>query len=127
MKKKEIEHPKLYFDYILKNNEIELSFYSNKINYNGKRIVQKEKIVTDKLPTNDLLKHLNEIEYNKLLIYILRQEKVLESYRRKGFKEHYNIVKEKLIQYYWKKKHLKSRCLDTTRSFKRCKNKRKRY
>ena len=96
MKKKEIDHPKLYFDYILKNNEIELSFYSNKINYNGKRIVQKEKIGTDKLPTNDLLKHLNEIEYNKLLIYILRQEKVLESYRRKGFKEHYNIVKESL-------------------------------
>ena len=96
MKKKEIEHPKLYFDYILKNNEIELSFYSNKINYNGKRIVQKEKIGTDKLPTNDLLKHLNEIEYNKLLTYILRQEKVLESYRRKGFKEHYSIVKESL-------------------------------
>ena len=70
MKKKEIEHPKLYFDYILKNNEIELSFYSNKINYNGKRIVQKEKIGTDKLPTNDLLKHLNEIEYDKLLKYI---------------------------------------------------------
>ncbi len=62
MKKKEIEHPKLYFDYTLKNNEIELSFYSNKINYNGKRIVQKEKIVTDKLPTNDLLKNLNEME-----------------------------------------------------------------
>ena len=96
MKKKEIEHPKLYFDYILKNNEIELSFYSNKINYNGKRIVQKEKIGTDKLPTNDLLKHLNEIEYDKLLMYILRQEKILESYCRKGFNEQYNIVKESL-------------------------------
>ena len=34
--------------------------------------------------------------FHKLLKYILRQEKVLESYRRKGFKEHYNIVKESL-------------------------------
>ena len=38
MKKKEIEHPKLYFNYILKNNEIELSYYSNKIDNTGKRI-----------------------------------------------------------------------------------------
>lgn len=96
MKKNEIEHPKLYFNYILKNNEIELSFYSNKIDNTGKRIAQKEKISKDKLLTRYPLKHLNEIEYNKLLIYILRQEKVLESYRRKGFKEHYNIVKESL-------------------------------
>ncbi len=50
----------------------------------------------DKLRKNNLIKHLNEIEYDKLLIYILRQEKVLESYFRKGFKEHYNIVKESL-------------------------------
>ena len=96
MKKKEIDHPKLYFNYILKNDKIELSYYSNKIDHTGKRIAQKEKISTDKLRTNNLLKHLNEIEYNKLLTYILRQEKVLESYRRKGFKEHYSIVKESL-------------------------------
>jgi len=43
------------------------------------------------------------MEYKKLLIYILRQEKVLESYRRKGFKEHYSIVKESLnIMYEFK-------------------------
>ena len=96
MKKKEIEHPKLYFNYTLKNNEVELSYYSNKIDHNGKRIAQKEKKSTDQLPTNNLLKHLNEIEYDKLLKYILRQEKVLESYQRKGFKEHYSIVKESL-------------------------------
>ena len=96
MKKKEIEHPKLYFNYILKNNEIELSYYSNKIDNSGKRIAQKENLSTDKLRTKNLLKHLNEIEYKKLLIYILRQEKVLESYGRKGFKEHYSIVKESL-------------------------------
>ena len=96
MKKKEIEHPKLYFNYILKNNEIELSYYSNKIDNSGKRIAQKENLSTDKLRTKNLLKHLNEIEYKKLLLYILRQEKVLESYQRKGFKEHYSIVKESL-------------------------------
>jgi len=76
MKKQEIEHPKLYFNYILKNNEIELSYYSNKIDNSGKRIAQKENLSIDKLRTKNLLKHLNEIEYKKLLIYILRQEKV---------------------------------------------------
>jgi len=68
----------------------------NKIDNSGKRIAQKENLSTDKLRTKNLLKHLNETEYNKLLIYILRQEKVLESYGRKGFKEHYSIVKESL-------------------------------
>ena len=96
MKKKEIKHPKLYFNYFLKNNEIELSFYSNLIDNTGMRIAQKEKIGIDKLPANNLLKYLNEIEYDKLLIYILRQEKVLKSYCRKGFNEQYNIVKESL-------------------------------
>ena len=107
MKKKDIEHPKLFFDYIFMDNKIELSYYSNKIDKTGKRIAQKKEVDSKKLPVENLLSYLNEIEYNKLLRYILWQEKVLDTYNKKGFTEKYDIIKESLNFMYAFKKQFK--------------------
>ena len=43
----------------------------------------------------------------KLLRYILRQEKVLDTYNKKGFTEKYDIIKESLNFMYAFKKQFK--------------------
>lgn len=108
MKKKEIEHPKLYYDYLESKNKIKLLFYSNQIDDNGKRILENKEIEKSKLPSNNILQHLNKIEYDKLLRYILRQEKVMDVYHNKGFFEQYNIVKESLKLMYEFKNHFET-------------------
>tara|TARA_Y100001936_G_C16032837_1_gene646672 strand:- start:1241 stop:1585 length:345 start_codon:yes stop_codon:yes gene_type:complete len=108
MKKKEIEHPKLYFDYLDSNNKVKLLFYSNKIDNNGNRISENKEIEKSKLPSDDILQYLNKIEYDKLLRYILRQEKVMDVYHSKGFTEQYNIVKESLKLMYEFKNHFET-------------------
>ena len=83
MKKKDITHPKLYFNY--KNNfkNIELYFYSNQLNSQGERIVQKDIISSNSFVESNLLK-LNKNEFNKLNTYIKRQEKALDIYKKKN-------------------------------------------
>ena len=39
---------------------------------------------------------MNKEEYHNLLIYIKRQEKVLEAYLKKGFNDQYLIVKDSI-------------------------------
>ena len=95
MKKQEITHPKLYFNY--KNNfkNTELYFYSNQLNSDGKRLVQKDIISSSSFVDNNLFK-LNKNEFDKLNIYIKRQEKALIIYKRKNLNDQTEIINESL-------------------------------
>lgn len=95
MKKQDITHPKLYFNY--KNNfkNTELYFYSNQLNSDGKRIVQKDIISSSSFVDNNLFK-LNKNEFDKLNIYIKRQEKALIIYKRKNLNDQTEIINESL-------------------------------
>jgi len=96
MKKQKITHPKLYFNY--KNNfkNTELYFYSNQLNSQGERVVQKDIISNCSFVKDNLFK-LNENEFNKLNIYIKRQEKVLSVYKRKNLNDQTEIINESLL------------------------------
>lgn len=96
MKKQDITHPKLYFNY--KNNfkNTELYFYSNQLNSEGERLVQKD-IIEDSSFVNDTLFKLNKNEFSKLNIYIKRQEKVLNIYRKKNLSDKTEIINESLL------------------------------
>ena len=100
MKKKDIHHPKLYYDFKITNKGIELFYYSNKLDHVGNRLIES---LIDTQATSfsirDLYK-LNKAEYNKLLAYILRQEHVMQIYFKKGFKNQYQIVKDSLTLMY---------------------------
>ena len=95
MKKQDITHPKLYFNY--KNNfkNTELYFYSNQLNSDGKRLVQKDIISSNSFVDNNLFK-LNKNEFDKLNIYIKRQEKALIIYKRKNLNDQTEIINESL-------------------------------
>ena len=95
MKKQDITHPKLYFNY--KNNfkNTELYFYSNQLNSDGKRLVQKDIISSSSFVDNNLFK-LNKNEFDKLNIYIKRQEKALIIYKRKNLNDQTEIINESL-------------------------------
>ena len=95
MKKQDITHPKLYFNY--KNNfkNTELYFYSNQLNSDGKRLVQKDIISSSSFVDNNLFK-LNKNEFEKLNIYIKRQEKALINYKRKNLNDKTEIINESL-------------------------------
>lgn len=96
MKKKDITHPKLYFDFNCTNDGLELLYYSNHLSVNGKRVMQRSLNSNLNSFSNKELKKLNQNEYDKLLIYILRQEKIVQTYLKKGMNRQYEIVKESL-------------------------------
>ena len=96
MKKQDISHPKLYFNYKNNFNNTELYFYSNKLNSEGKRLVQKD-IIENSSFVNETLFKLNKNEFSKLNIYIKRQEKVLNIYRKKNFSDKTEIINESLL------------------------------
>ncbi len=100
MKKKDITHPKLYCDFKNTSKGIKLFYYSNKLDHSGNRIM--ESLIDSKIKSfsNKELNQLNISEYNKLLSYILRQERVMQIYLNKGFNNQHKIVKESLVLMY---------------------------
>ena len=66
---------------------------------NGKRVKKIEQKNVSSFTTQDLV-ILNQEEYKNLLIYIMRQEKVLNIYKRKKQQEKYNIVASSLSLMY---------------------------
>jgi len=95
MKKIKIFHPKLYFKYKFQNNRIKLFYYSNQFNDSGVRLVQEDSLDTKKFSNIEMYK-MNNNQYHNLLIYITRQERVMNTYLRKGFNDKYVIVKDSL-------------------------------
>ena len=108
MKKKDITHPKLYCDFKIKPQGLELFYYSNQLDQKGNRIM--DSFVDSKINSfsDSDLNQLNKKEYNKLLSYILRQERVMQTYLKKGFHSHYEIVKSSLALMYKFKNHFES-------------------
>ena len=103
MKKKDINHPKLYFDYKIINNGVELLYYSNNLDSSGRRLVNTITLDSYSFSKEKILE-LNKNEYKNLLIYISRQEKIMNHYFKKKLYEQYNIVKESLsLMYNFKK------------------------
>ena len=96
MKKKDIEHPKLYFDFNCTNKGVELFYYSNKLNTNGARTIQRSLDSSISSFSNQQLQILNQKEHKKLLIYILRQETIVETYLKKEMNTQHEIVKSSL-------------------------------
>jgi len=95
MKKSNIFHPKLYFKYEINNNKVQLFYYSNKLNHLGDRLIESVFFKTKSFSSNQM-NAMNKEEYHNLLIYIKRQEKVLEAYLKKGFNNQYLIVKDSI-------------------------------
>ena len=96
MKKKDIKHPKLYFDFNCTDDGIELLYYSNHLSVDGKRVIQHSLDSNLNSFSKKEIQTLNQDEYNKLLIYILRQEKILKTYLKKGMNRQHEIVKDSL-------------------------------
>ena len=103
MKKSNIFHPKLYFKYEINNDKVELFYYSNKLNNMCNRLVESIFLKTKSF-SNIQIKKMNKEEYQNLLIYIKRQEKVMEAYLKKGFSDQHLIVKDSIqLMYSFKK------------------------
>tara|TARA_B100000700_G_scaffold262066_1_gene298359 strand:+ start:54 stop:404 length:351 start_codon:yes stop_codon:yes gene_type:complete len=100
MKKKDIIHPKLYFDFKNTNQGVKFFYYSNKIDESGKRL-KESKLNTDITSfSHKELNKLNKVEYKRLLIYIERQERAMQIYLNKNFNEQYEILNKSLSLMY---------------------------
>ena len=99
MKNKLISHPRLYFDFQYYQDIVKLSYLSNQLDNNGKRIKKVVHKNVSSFSNQDLIL-LNQEEYKNLLIYIMRQEKVLNIYEQKNKQEKYSIVKSSLSLMY---------------------------
>ena len=99
MKKQNLKHPKLYFNYKIKNSQVELYYYSNQLDPKGKRLQGSDFFNLPSFSEKEFIE-LNKKEYKNLLIYISRQKKVLNNYLKKGLKEQYDIVQESLYLMY---------------------------
>ncbi len=103
MKKNNIFHPKLYFRYESHQQNIKLFYYSNRLNHLGERLV--EQTLLDINSFSQLqLNEMNKEQYHNLIIYIKRQEKVMETYLKKGFQDQYLIVQNSIKLMYGFKK-----------------------
>ena len=96
MKKKKIQHPKLYFNFNCTNDGLELFYYSNQLDAKGKRSIKSSLNSNLSSFSNKKLQALNQKEYDKLLIYILRQKRIVKTYLQKGMNAQYQIIKESL-------------------------------
>ena len=95
MRNKSISHPKLYFDFQYHQDTVKLSYLSNQLDMNGKRVKKIEQKNVSSFSTQDLV-ILNQEEYKNLLLYIMRQEKVLNIYKLKKRQEKFNIIESSL-------------------------------
>lgn len=108
MKKKDFEHPKLYIDFKNTMEGVMFFYYSNKLNNSGKRLIESYLNKTIDSFSNEELFKLNLIEYKKLKTYIIRQERIMKVYLKKGFNSKYEIVKESLKLMYKFKNNFES-------------------
>ena len=103
MKIKLLKHPKLYFKYEINNQKTKLFYYCNQLDDKGDRLSNSKYLNIASFSDRELIE-INKREYKNLLIYINRQEKVLNNYFKKKLSEQYNIVKESLsLMYNFKK------------------------
>ena len=101
--KKQIKHPKLYFDYKIIESQVQLYYYSNLLDSNGKRLSKFDILKVSFFSDKEMM-DLNKKEYNNLTLYIKRQEKVMNSYYNRGLFSKYKIIKESLsLMYNFKK------------------------
>ena len=99
MKIKLLKHPKLYFMYEINNQKTILFYYCNQLDDIGDRLSNIKYLNIASFSDRELIE-INKQEYRNLLIYINRQEKVLNNYLKKKLSEQYNIVKESLSLMY---------------------------
>ena len=85
MKKKDIVHPKLYFKYDVVDQQTQLFYYSNQLDSAGSRLVKVVLLNQNSFSGIEMYK-LNEKEYHNLNLYIERQERIMDTYLKKGFK-----------------------------------------
>ncbi len=95
MKKNAIFHPKLYFKYEFYKNNIKLFYYSNKLNHLGERLIEHTLLDINSFSKSQI-NEMNKKQYHNLIIYINRQERVMATYLKKGFKDQYLIVKSSI-------------------------------
>lgn len=96
-----MEFPKFYIEVLEVNGENHLKFYSNRFDGNGNLCLQDEVLPIEKsMDKASYLTSLNKVEFQKLNIFIKRQKKVVETYKRQQKNEQYVIVNESLKQFY---------------------------
>ncbi len=101
MKSTTMEFPKFYTEVLERNGKYHLKFYSNRFDENGNLCLQDEVLPLEKSMDKTLyLTSLNEVQFQKLNVFIKRQEKVVETYKRQQKTEQYVIVNESLKQFY---------------------------
>ncbi|MBT5956716.1 MAG: hypothetical protein HOG97_08155 [Candidatus Marinimicrobia bacterium] len=99
MKKVDMQHPKFYLSAEINDSgRIEASYVSNRFGPSGK--LKEEIIVLDDIDANTsietILINLNKAEFKNLEIFIIRQEKVVQTYERNGKTEQLRIVSDSL-------------------------------
>lgn len=97
--KKNITHPKLYYDFKISDNKIELFYYGSQFTENGDRLSQSSFIKANFFSKQDLI-DLNKAEYRILQVYIIRQEKVEKTYSKKKMFDKQEILKKSLSLMY---------------------------
>ena len=98
MKKKTIYHPKLYLS-IADESDIgyKLDFLANRFDTSGHRLLESEIVESKQLSfDDDILFNLNKIELENLNIFISRQNKVIEIYKKKDELDRLRIVRNSL-------------------------------
>ena len=93
MKIKLLKHPKLYFKYELSNQKTKLFYYCNKLDDTGVRLSNITYLDIPSFSDTELIE-LNKKEYKNLLIYITRQEKVLNNYLKKNYQNNIILLKK---------------------------------
>lgn len=98
MKQKAIQHPKLYLSISNESSgHCKLNFLANKFDDSGNRLLEAETMESTQLPSNDnVLFNLNKRELEGLNIFIFRQKKVLETYKKRNELDKVRIIKDSL-------------------------------
>jgi len=98
LRQKTIQHPKLYLSVSTESSGCyKLDFLANHFDDLGNRLLEVETMESNQLPFNDnILFNLNKREFEGLNIFISRQKKVLETYKKRNELDKVRIVKDSL-------------------------------
>ena len=99
MKKKQPVHPRLYTQFEICDNMIELYYFDNNFDSSGQRILSSESRELDfKIHYLDsILRDINEEEFKKLIKYIKIQNKALEKHQKSGNYDSSKIVGSSIL------------------------------
>ncbi len=99
MKKKQPVHPRLYTQFEISDNMIELYYFDNKFDSNGQRILSSEsrKLNFKVHYFDSLLNDINKDEFKKLTKYIKIQKKALEKHQKSGNYDSSKIVGSSIL------------------------------